>query len=784
RNGELNSALAAKVNISDTAAMLSPYALTSELDEFGSGSGDVIGADTITATRIALWSGQDSLTGDSRLIFSSTGLGALTYTGNSIAFNSSIIDFGTSSSGTGVIRGVATNSPAIINRTPTATNPNIVIHKNWSTTGIGGTYGSGTSSLALIVSNATKFQTFDTYNNSVVPLYTPASTSSLSGFRLPHGTAPSSPVNGDLWTTTGGLFVQVNSSTDTLATQEYARQYGGTGTVTLDNVQDEIADSLNVLRAAVTVGNGTKAPFFDGTQDGGQILYFYGDNGFYTALQGGAPTANRSYRLPIAALPSAGTTSLLNIDEYGNMGFVASTTYAPTANPTFTGVQKVSTTDTLATKAYARSVGGGGTGSIDSLILNGGSLTLTGDDKLTFETNGIASYSLPAGGGNLTIMSQVQDWINDSIDARIGAGVELSDIAIMIADSTGNAVGNYVTRKALIDSIAAAGTGTGVSITDVRDEIADSLNAIRSASVQGVALSDSTDLYVTITRLRDSLLVVRDSINVLRSEIDDLWLAFANLGTGDVTAPYVESAELGTYNDSIIVVLMSATDVQQDSVPPVSAFTVYEDAVEMGIADISINYDTVFIALDSIGVFGAGYTLDYTRAYPMLQDSTGNRTQNFTAEAITNNVEEITAGPENMVTNGTFSTADYWTLGHANSGQGLSITGGHLAFTDLVANDDSYADQAQADMVTGLESGVNYTLEFDITMVGTGLSLVRFYTNGGGAGITPYGVERGTGHYSINFTAPTISTGGLHIGNFANGSQGWYIDNVVVYLQE
>lgn len=236
------------------------------------------------------------------------------------------------------------------------------------------------------------------------------------------------------------------------------------GGIGIGAVQDEIADSLNVLRAAVTVGNGTKAPFFDGTSDGGSLLYFYGSSGFYTALQGGAPVANRSYRLPIAALPSAGTTSLLNIDEYGNMGFVASTTYAPTANPTFTGVQKVSTTDTLATKAYARSVGGGdvfaletrvdsivdvladtanieaillvdldtdtlatkayarsvGGGGTAGITLNSGTLTLNGSegtaDDIIFYTNGDGSYDLPAGGGNLTIMSQVQGWINDSLD--------------------------------------------------------------------------------------------------------------------------------------------------------------------------------------------------------------------------------------------------------------------------------------------------------------------------------------------------------------------------------
>ena len=44
-------------------------------------------------------------------------------------------------------------------------------------------------------------------------LNTAASTTAQSGFRLPHGTAPTSPVNGDMWTTTAGLFLRTNGST-------------------------------------------------------------------------------------------------------------------------------------------------------------------------------------------------------------------------------------------------------------------------------------------------------------------------------------------------------------------------------------------------------------------------------------------------------------------------------------------------------------------------------------------------------------------------------------------
>ena len=77
----------------------------------------------------------------------------------------------------------------------------------------------------------------------------------------------------------------------------------------------------------VSVGDCTSGACLDGTSDGGTIIYLYGPNGFWQALQAGASTANRSWRLPIDAVPSAGTTRLMNMDEYGQMGFVDPATY-------------------------------------------------------------------------------------------------------------------------------------------------------------------------------------------------------------------------------------------------------------------------------------------------------------------------------------------------------------------------------------------------------------------------------------------------------------------------
>lgn len=49
--------------------------------------------------------------------------------------------------------------------------------------------------------------------SSTTNLNLAASTTGVSTLRVPHGSAPSSPVNGDMWTTTAGLFVRINGAT-------------------------------------------------------------------------------------------------------------------------------------------------------------------------------------------------------------------------------------------------------------------------------------------------------------------------------------------------------------------------------------------------------------------------------------------------------------------------------------------------------------------------------------------------------------------------------------------
>jgi hypothetical protein len=81
-----------------------------------------------------------------------------------------------------------------------------------------------------------------------------AGTTGSAPVRIPHGVAPTSPVDGDTWTTSTGLFVRVNGST-----------VGPLSPATAVAVQDEgspvtaAVGTLNFVGAGVTVSGGTTA---------------------------------------------------------------------------------------------------------------------------------------------------------------------------------------------------------------------------------------------------------------------------------------------------------------------------------------------------------------------------------------------------------------------------------------------------------------------------------------------------------------------------------------------
>jgi hypothetical protein len=84
--------------------------------------------------------------------------------------------------------------------------------------GSAGITGSGTTGLIPLFTGATAIgdsALTEAVNDitSTKRIVTPASAAARSGFNLPHGAAPTAPVNGDVWTTTSGFFTRTNGAT-------------------------------------------------------------------------------------------------------------------------------------------------------------------------------------------------------------------------------------------------------------------------------------------------------------------------------------------------------------------------------------------------------------------------------------------------------------------------------------------------------------------------------------------------------------------------------------------
>lgn len=103
-------------------------------------------------------------------------------------------------------------------------------------------------------------------------LTTVASGTGTAGFNIPHGAAPTSPTNGDIWTTTGGVFARIAGSTQQLALAGGYTQIGtatptGTATVQFTSIPNTYNELLLVFVGLSTAAAATVTISASGDND-------------------------------------------------------------------------------------------------------------------------------------------------------------------------------------------------------------------------------------------------------------------------------------------------------------------------------------------------------------------------------------------------------------------------------------------------------------------------------------------------------------------------------------
>lgn len=180
-----------------------------------------------------------------------------------------------------------------------------------------------------------------------------ASTAGGATFRIPHGTAPTSPVNGDIWTTTTDLSVRINGATVNFARTTHTHAIADvTGLQSaLDNKENAgvaVPRSGGATGAAVipagTTAQRPGSPAAGHLRWNGDLVRFEGWNGTAWDQIGGAATPGGGFRGDNGLV---GTAASPDIFRQHKQNLAADTTIAANENSMAAGPLTIDTGRTL-----------------------------------------------------------------------------------------------------------------------------------------------------------------------------------------------------------------------------------------------------------------------------------------------------------------------------------------------------------------------------------------------------------------------------------------------------
>ena len=251
----------------------------------------------------------DTMTGNLRLpggVFSSP---SLTFNSTTTGLSGSGSSLTLSAGGSEKI-GIAATETTFSTRIAliAGTSASAAIHFGSNITGF---YG-GASSISATVSSANKLTLSATALTMAVPIVLPAGATGAASLNMPHGAAPTTPVNGDLWTTTAGLFGRING-----ATQQYLPSATAASTY--------LPLAGGTLTGNLTVGSATQITFTVGSD----YLTIKAPTAGGTVLLGGTSAVYNYYINTNHSFQNLSAVPTMTLDGTGNLTIADSTATKP-----------------------------------------------------------------------------------------------------------------------------------------------------------------------------------------------------------------------------------------------------------------------------------------------------------------------------------------------------------------------------------------------------------------------------------------------------------------------
>jgi hypothetical protein len=429
---------------------------------------------------------------------------------------------------------------------------------------------------------------------------TVAATTATAGLNVPHGAAPTAPVNGDIWTTTGAVFARINAATKQLMTLSDTQTVSGS--ITFSNASQTLGNStatgtINVASGATVSASTKTLNIGTGGVVGSTTTTILGPVlGASTTTIGGT-TAASTLNLATGATLTA-TTKAVNIGTGGVAGSTTNIAIGTVSGGTNAITVNGPTTFTSSITAANNSITLG-SGTATSVFNFGNGATLSGSTKaVELGTQGAAgsTTTIAIGGTAGTSTTTLNGTTNG-----VTAAADTNSVALA---TTAYVVGQAGTGTPIIDGTAAVGTSLRYARQDHVHPTDTSRAALASPTFTGTPLSTTAAVDTNTTQIATTAFVVGQGYAKLASPT---FTGTPTLPTGTIaTTQSAGNNTTAVATTAFVTTAVPAFAATADINSPSSTTKVMSPSNVVDMI-VSPNYQFLTLAVGVSGTGGGGY---------------------------------------------------------------------------------------------------------------------------------------------------------------------------------